>query len=188
MAKSAPLYTSVAVNFRARTFSGTDVIALLARLVLGGALLLAGGLKALHPYQAAAAVRAYEILPISLANPLGYALPWVEIGVGLILVLGLFIRIGALLGALMMLIFIIGVGSAWARGLSIDCGCFGGGGAVDPSKTAYASEIVRDAIFFACGAFLLWRPGTRWSMDAMGSGRITSDLYEDELDVEEMEG
>jgi len=188
MAKSAQRYTSVVVNFRARTFSGTDVVALLARLILGGALLLAGGLKALHPYQAAAAVRAYEILPVSLANPLGYSLPWVEIGVGIILVLGLFIRIGALLGAAMMVIFMIGVGSAWARGLSIDCGCFGGGGAGGPSKTSYASEIARDALFFTCGAYLLWRPGTRWSMDAMGSGRITTDLYEDELDVEEMEG
>ncbi len=178
---------SVGVNFHARHHLGVNLLALLARAILGGALLVAGGLKALHPYQAAAAVRAYELLPVSLANPVGYALPWIEIGVGLILILGLYIRLGALLGAGMMLIFIIGVGSAWARGLSIDCGCFGGGGAVDPSKTAYASEIARDVLFFACGAFLLWRPGTRWSLDSLGSGRITSDLYEEESETDEKE-
>ena len=174
-------------NF-ARKYSSVNLLALLARLILGGALLYAGALKALHPYQAAAAVRAYEILPVALANPLGYALPWIEIGVGIILLLGLHVRIGAILGSAMMLIFIGGVSSAWARGLSIDCGCFGGGGAVDPSKTAYVSEILRDVLFLLCGAFLVWRPGSRWSLDAMGSGRITKDLSEDEFDVEEMEG
>jgi hypothetical protein len=59
---------------------------------------------------------------------------------------------------------------------------------VDPSKTAYASEIARDTLFFACGAFLLWRPGTRWSLDSLGSGRITADLYEDEFENDEKEG
>ena len=178
---------SVGVNFHARHHLGVNLLALLARAILGGALLAAGALKAFHPYQAAAAVRAYELLPVSVANPVGYALPWIEIGVGLILILGLYIQLGALLGTGMMLIFIIGVSSAWARGLSIDCGCFGGGGAVDPSKTAYASEIARDVLFFACGAFLLWRPGTRWSLDSLGSGRITLDLYEEESGTDEKE-
>ncbi|CAB4786122.1 MAG: DoxX family membrane protein [Actinobacteria bacterium] len=187
MDKNVPFHTSVDVNSHARHHSGVNLLALLARVILGGALLVAGGLKALHPYQAAAAVRAYELLPVSVANPVGYALPWIEIGVGFILILGLYIRLGALLGAGMMLIFIIGVGSAWARGLSIDCGCFGGGGAVDPSKTAYASEIARDLLFFACGAFLLWRPGTRWSLDSWGSGRIMADPYEDESENDEKE-
>ena len=176
------------VKNSARKISSVNLLALLARLILGGALLYAGILKAIHPYQAAAAVRAYEILPVSIANPLGYTLPWIEIGVGLLLILGLFVRVSALMGSLMMLVFIIGVSSAWARGLSIDCGCFGGGGTVDPSKTAYPAEIIRDAIFFLSGAFLLWRPGSLWSLDSIGSGRIVPDSYEDEFDVDAMEG
>ena len=57
---------SVGVNFHARHHLGVNLLALLARAILGGALLVAGGLKALHPYQAAAAVRAYELLPVSV--------------------------------------------------------------------------------------------------------------------------
>ena len=54
----------------------------LARIVLGGTLLFAGYLKIGSPYKSAAAVRAYELLPISLANFIGYVLPWVEVEIG----------------------------------------------------------------------------------------------------------
>ena len=50
--------------------------------------------------------------------------------VGLLLVIGLLTRVSAVVLGLLLVAFIVGVGSAWARGLSIDCGCFGGGGQV----------------------------------------------------------
>lgn len=102
-------------------------LTLLARLILGGVLIAAGALKVGNLQQSAMAVRAYELLPIWMANLFGYALPWIEIGIGLLLVLGALVRINGLLGALIMLAFIIAIAQAWARGLSIDCGCFGNG-------------------------------------------------------------
>ena len=39
--------------------------------------------------------------------------------------------------AVLLVVFIAAVASAAARGLSIDCGCFGGGGPVPPGQTAY---------------------------------------------------
>ena len=96
------------------------------RLTLGAVLLIAGYLKAINPQKSAMAVRAYEVLPISIANFFGYILPWFEIGVGALLILGVAVRISAVLGGLTMLIFILAISQAWARGLSIDCGCFGG--------------------------------------------------------------
>ena len=60
-----------------------DWVTLFARLILGGVLILAGVLKAKAPYEAAAAVRAYQLLPNSFASILGHSLPWLEIGAGL---------------------------------------------------------------------------------------------------------
>ena len=140
-------------------------LTLLARLILGGVLFAAGALKIGSLQKSAMAVRAYELLPVSLANLLGYALPWVEIGVGLLLITGAAVRISGLIGAFTMLAFIIALAQAWARGLSIDCGCFGGGGAVDPEDTKYLSEIIRDIGLLILGIYLYFYPKGRFSVD-----------------------
>ncbi|WP_106818499.1 MauE/DoxX family redox-associated membrane protein [Janibacter massiliensis] len=142
-----------------------DLVGLLARLVLGGVLIVAGALKVGNPLGSARAVQAYRLLPFEVAEVVGYALPYVEIVLGVLLVLGLFTRASALLGALLMIAFIIGIGSAWARGLSIDCGCFGGGGAVAEGETKYGSEIARDVVFALCGLWLVWRPRALLSLE-----------------------
>jgi len=140
-------------------------LTLLARLILGGVLIVAGALKVGNLQKSAMSVRAYEMLPIWLANFFGYALPWVEIGIGALLVLGVAVRMMGALGALIMLGFIIAIAQAWARGLSIDCGCFGGGGAIDPEDTKYLSTILRDIGFLALGVFLYLYPKGRFALD-----------------------
>ena len=140
-------------------------LTLLARLILGGVLFAAGALKIGSLQKSAMAVRAYELLPVSLANFLGYTLPWIEIGVGLLLIAGVAVRISGLIGALTMLAFIIAIAQAWARGLSIDCGCFGGGGAIDPEDTKYLSEIIRDIGLLILGIYLYFYPKGRFSVD-----------------------
>ena len=140
-------------------------LTLLARVVLGGTLFAAGALKVGNLQKSAMAVRAYELLPVSLANFIGYALPWIEIGVGLLLILGVATKTVAVIGAINMLVFIIAIAQAWARGLSIDCGCFGGGGSVDPEDTKYLSEIIRDLGLFALGIYLYLYPKGRFALD-----------------------
>jgi uncharacterized membrane protein YphA (DoxX/SURF4 family) len=87
------------------------------------------------------------------------------IAIGLLLILGAGTRIAAALGGFTMLIFIIAIGQAWARGLNIDCGCFGGGGAVAPGQTRYLQEILRDAGLVALALFLVRYPVTKFSVD-----------------------
>jgi uncharacterized membrane protein YphA (DoxX/SURF4 family) len=120
-------------------------ITLIARLVLGGVLLAAGGLKVGKPTESANATAAYKILPTDLAHLVGYALPWLEVAVGLLLIIGIMVRLSAVFSG----VFIGAIASVWARGLLIDCGCFGGGGEIDPSlksqvHRAYFTEIMRD--------------------------------------------
>lgn len=142
-----------------------DLLGLLARLVLGGALLVAGGLKVGNPRGSARAVQAYEVLPFEVAEYVGIALPWIEVIVGALLVLGLFVRVNALIGTLLMAVFVVGIAQAWARGLTIDCGCFGGGGEVAAEETRYGREIARDLVLALCGAWLVVRPRTSLSCD-----------------------
>lgn len=145
-------------------------IGLLFRLVLGGVLLVAGLLKYQHLDKSQMAVRAYELLPIALANFLGIVLPYLEIAVGILLIIGAAVRVSAVISGLLMFAFSIGIAQAWARGLSIDCGCFGGGGQVAPGTANYLPELVRDA-GLALMAFYLFRfPQSKFGLD-----RHTSD-------------
>lgn len=147
------------------------VVGLVARLALGGVLVVAGGLKVGNPLGSARAVQAYDVMPFELARWIGYGLPWLEIVVGVLLVLGLFTRVSAVVGGLLMLAFVVGIAQAWARGLTIDCGCFGGGGQVDASKTRYGTEIARDSALALCAGWLVARPRTPLSLDRALLGR-----------------
>ena len=109
------------------------LLTLVGRLLLGGVFLVAGGLKAFKPAEAASAVAAYKILPTQLAHIAGYALPWFEIAIGLLLIIGLSIRMAAVVSGGVMLLFVASIISVWARGLLIDCGSYGGGGVIDPT-------------------------------------------------------
>lgn len=140
-------------------------LGLVCRLTLGGVLFVAGYLKVDKLEISQMAVRSYELLPIPLANFLGVVLPFFEVVIGLLLILGAATRIMAALGGFTMFIFIIAIAQAWARGLNIDCGCFGGGGAVAPGETRYLQEILRDAGLVAMALFLLRYPVTKFSID-----------------------
>ena len=137
-----------------------DVIGTLARLGLAAVFLVSGVLKAVDPDATYVAVRAYDVLPRAGVALVAGVLPWLEIALGLLLLAGVATRAVAAVGAGLMLVFIAGVTQAWARGLSIDCGCFGGGGAVAPDQTAYGRELLRDAGFLLMGAWLVVRPRT----------------------------
>jgi uncharacterized membrane protein YphA (DoxX/SURF4 family) len=140
-------------------------IGLVCRLTLGGVLFVAGYLKVDKLEVSQMAVRSYELLPIPIANFLGQTLPFFEVVIGLLLILGAATRVVAALGGFTMFIFIIAIGQAWARGLNIDCGCFGGGGTVAPGETRYLQEILRDAGLVAMALFLLRYPVSKFSVD-----------------------
>jgi uncharacterized membrane protein YphA (DoxX/SURF4 family) len=141
-------------------------IGIVARLVVGGVWLAAGLLKIPDPTENVRAVRAYQLLPESLVPVVGHALPIVEILVGLCLLAGVLVRANAVLSALLLIAFVIGISSAWARGLSIDCGCFGGGGGpAENARAKYPWELARDFGLLLLSGWLVYRPRTRWAVD-----------------------
>ncbi|MFC4949346.1 MauE/DoxX family redox-associated membrane protein [Pseudonocardia sp. GCM10023141] len=143
-----------------------DIVGTPARLGLAAVWLISGTLKALDPDQTYVAVRAYDVLPRGSIDIVAGVLPWLELVLGVLLLVGFGTRAVAILSALLLLAFIAGVSQAWARGLSIDCGCFGGGGAVEPGKTAYVQELLRDTGFLLLAAWLIVRPRTLFALES----------------------
>jgi uncharacterized membrane protein YphA (DoxX/SURF4 family) len=140
-------------------------VSTVARLVLAGVCLWAGLAKVGDLAASVRAVRAFELLPLVLTKPVGYGLPVLEIAVGLLLLGGLLVRYAAAVVGLLMIAFVVGIAAAWARGLSIDCGCFGGGGPTAPDLTQYPLEIVRDLALALTAALLVRWPRSRFSLD-----------------------
>jgi len=146
------------------------IITVLARLVLGGVLVAAGGLKVLKPTESANAVAAYKLLPTNLAHLVGYALPWLEVALAVLLIVGFMVRPAAVVSGLIMIVFAIAIASVWARGMLIDCGCFGGGGEIDPSLAAqvrrtYFIEILRDLGLALTALYLYFFPYGKLSLE-----------------------
>jgi uncharacterized membrane protein YphA (DoxX/SURF4 family) len=140
---------------------------LVARLVVGGVWIAAGVLKLPDPAESVRAVRAYQILPEAIVPTIGYGLPILEVVVGAMLILGLGSRVVAALSALLQVAFIIGIASVWARGIEIECGCFGGGGTSHNATAAYPWDIARDVGLFILSVLLVLYPRTAWRLDTV---------------------
>jgi uncharacterized membrane protein YphA (DoxX/SURF4 family) len=145
------------------------------RLGLAGVWLAAGASKVGDLAASTRAVHAYELTPYEVSALIGAALPFVELALGVLLLAGLATRLIAAVSAGMLMIFMAGIAAAWARGLAIDCGCFGPGGelpaGVDPS---YAPEIGKNVAFLLLAGYLLIYPLTRLSLDSWLGAAPTS--------------
>jgi len=143
-----------------------DAVGIVARLLVGGVWVVAGLLKLPDPAESVRAVRAYQLLPESAVPLVGHGLPVLEILVGSCLLLGILTRPAAAVSTVMLAAFVVGISSAWARGLQIDCGCFGGG--ADPranAAAAYPWDIARDVGLLLLSGWLAWRPRTPYAVD-----------------------
>jgi uncharacterized membrane protein YphA (DoxX/SURF4 family) len=148
-----------------------DVIGLLVRLGLAAVWLISGASKVSDLNQTYIAVQAYDLLPSGAASVVAGAIPFLELALGVLLLAGLGTRVTAVVSALVLLAFIGAVAQSWARGLTIDCGCFGGGGQVAPGETKYPQEIARDIGFLLLAGWLVVRPRSVLSLDGWLTGR-----------------
>ncbi len=141
-------------------------ISFAARLALAVVWTWAGLAKISDPDAATRAVRAYELFPEALIKPIAWGLPFVELALAVLLLVGLATRPAAWVSAVLFVAFIVMIGSAWARGLAIDCGCFGGGGVTNRLDAAkYAEEIVRDVVLLGLSVFIAIGPRSALSLD-----------------------
>jgi uncharacterized membrane protein YphA (DoxX/SURF4 family) len=138
----------------------------LARLLVGGVWIAAGALKLEDIDDSVRSVRNFQILPEAIVPTVGRGLPVFEIVLGALLIVGLAVRLSAALSALLQAAFIVGIASAWARGLEIECGCFGGSGSLVQNASAkYPWEIARDAGLLVLSALLAVWPRSKLALD-----------------------
>ncbi len=151
------------------------------RLLLGVVFVIAGWTKVTDLAGSGRAVNAYQLMPFGVARVIGAALPFVEIVVGLLLIVGLATRVVAALTAALLAVYIFGISSAWARGLSIDCGCFSKGGQLAPGQHPdYRWDIVRDSLLLIAALFVVVYPRTRFALDGWLLGENESSVGENE--------
>jgi uncharacterized membrane protein YphA (DoxX/SURF4 family) len=139
---------------------------LAARLLAGGVYTGFGLAKIGDVEGTIRSVRAYRLLPEAVVPTVGTALPAVEVAVGVLLLLGLLTRPAAVVTAVLSTCFVIGIATAWARGLSIECGCFGNGGSTNHPVPGYVRELLVNAGALACCGWLLARSAGRFSLDS----------------------
>ncbi|MCB2193885.1 MAG: DoxX family membrane protein [Deltaproteobacteria bacterium] len=134
-----------------------ELISLLCRLFLAGLFLWAAHDKVWDPVSFADSVARYDLLPMALVNPASVLLAWLELVVGLCLVVGLATRAAALWSALLLAVFTGLMIYAGMTGAGFDCGCFPGEG----GHAAGYEAAVRDALMMLPALWLLVLPG-RW--------------------------
>lgn len=140
---------------------------LVSRALVGGVFILAGVSKALAISAFAGEITAYQIVPAGIAQVMALVFPLIEILIGVFLILGLATRWAAAAAGGMLLIFIIAIISAMARGLNIDCGCFGnalGLGAL--RETVSWRKVFEDLLWLALSVHLFFVP-TIFSIDGL---------------------
>lgn len=120
-------------------------VSILARLILAGLFIYAGVLKAIAPHAFLNDIENYQILPHAVSVGVSLYLPYLEILCGFSLLFKRFDLGACLILSLLTLTFVAALTSAWARGLDIECGCFGSG----EGRNQYGLDLVRDSALFA---------------------------------------
>ena len=154
------------MGFKTRYAAVQPWLSLVVRLGMAAILVAAAIPKVQDIPQSIRAVRAYQLLPEAVVPFVGTMLPFVELALAAVLLIGAFTRAASVVWLLMMAGFLTGVIWAWATGLTIDCGCFGGGGEVEASETNYPMHLMERLGFIALGTYLVIWPRSKFSVDS----------------------
>jgi uncharacterized membrane protein YphA (DoxX/SURF4 family) len=123
---------------------------LAGRLILGVVFIYSAYAKLSQPWMLFAfSINSYQILPDSVVPFVAHALPWFELALGLVLLLGWKLRWSAAVAAGLLAVLLGAMLNAYHKNLNIDCGCFGYGEKLGPLT------IARDAALFALAAALV---------------------------------
>ncbi|WP_084104863.1 MauE/DoxX family redox-associated membrane protein [Demequina sp. NBRC 110056] len=163
------------MGFTGRFAVAQPWLSLVVRLAMAGILFAAAIPKFQDIPQSVRAVRAYRLLPEEIVPFVGTMLPFVEVALGVLLLVGAFTRAASIVWLAMMAAFTVGVIWAWSTGLSIDCGCFGGGGEVEEGATNYPLHLLERLGFIVLGTFLAIWPRSPFSVDGWLKPAVAED-------------
>lgn len=120
------------------------------RAVIGGVFVYAAYTKLRQPWLLfAMSIDSYGMLSEWAVLAVARTLPWFELAVGALLLTGVWLRYVSAAAATLLGVFFTVMILAYARGLGIDCGCFGVGEALSPSTLARDGALLGIAIALA---------------------------------------
>jgi uncharacterized membrane protein YphA (DoxX/SURF4 family) len=94
------------------------------RIIIGAVFIYASIDKIIHPDRFAEIIMDFEIVPWNIINISAIWLPWLELVVGLLVILGIWVRPCAFLLSILCILFIAGLSFVLAQGRAVHCGCF----------------------------------------------------------------
>jgi uncharacterized membrane protein YphA (DoxX/SURF4 family) len=132
------------------------VVAILVRIALGAIFVYAGYVKLKDPWQLFAnGIDSYKLLPMPAVIFVARTLPWAEVLIGLMLILGFQLRIAATACSLLLLVFFSLMVRAYAKGMEISCGCFGPGEVISWRTLLRDGSMLAGSLLITMAAF--WR-------------------------------
>ncbi len=131
------------------------ILLILLRLALGAIFVYAAWTKLRDPWQLfAMSIDSYRILPLRAVELAAHVIPWVELAVGLLLIAGVWLRISTSIVSLLLLTFFALMIRAYAKGMEINCGCFGPGEMISWKTLLRDGTMVAAALWLTTMAFL----------------------------------
>lgn len=132
---------------------GTLVVS--SRLLLGSLFLMSSATKLSRPSAFERNILQYRLLPAGLAKAFALSLPWLELGIGLLLLSGHVSRLAGGMAAFLLAMFLLAIASALARKLGVNCSCFG----LLYQEPIGPRTLARDAVLVILGIVVLsWGP------------------------------
>jgi len=125
-----------------------------SRWILSAVFIYAGVVKLDSPQNFSDSIAAFAILPNTLVNLVALGLPPFEIVAGLAIITGVQRRPAIFGLTLLTVAFMIALGVAIARGIPVDCGCFGSG---KPSVFGPWIDFGRDMVILATAIVIYLR-------------------------------
>ena len=136
------------------------------QIALGAVFVAAALPKIADPPAFAHMIYNYRLMPGALVNGLALVMPWIELVVGILLILGVWRREAALVAALLLVVFLGAIGWNLARGHAIDCGCFdvrSAGKTPDQQLSDMKWVLLRDVLLLLLAAQVLLATSSRLS-------------------------
>ena len=122
------------------------------RLILGVIFIYASYNKILHPKAFAEVIYNYQILPDGFINVTAIFLPWLEMLMGIFLIMGFWMPGTVIWCNTLLVVYIGALCFNLARGLDVDCGCF----STTKGRSISIETILWDAAFLALSGYLFF--------------------------------
>ncbi len=119
----------------------------LSRLFLAGVFFYSGYIKIREPLQFAVALSGYQLIPESLILPIATYFPWIEILLGIAILIGWKLRYFAAGATALLLFFSLLLAITYLRGIDANCGCFSFDDPITPLTILRDGLIVIPAIY-----------------------------------------